>query len=332
MHLECRFIVSIGGKIIQTVHSVLTKYDAEHIGASCDIVVPLNCRMEYANAKQGTLTAYTLTAFKVGDPVVINVWYVGYPVLTIFKGQVLEFKEGTPCTIRCINYLALQGKLQNFQGTVTIKNLITKITKGTGVNLMLPTIDLTLNKVTFRSMSPWAILEYLKKNIGLNISLLDQNNLYCNVASNTLDVLTYRTDRNILPDLKLQQPDTVWQGYKVKAYFVKENGLKNSVEVGDPEGHLTEVYFYKVAGGTTKYIQLANEALVHCRQRKFSGEVNALLYPAPKLFDKVQFTNVRFPDQNGNYVITGIQHSLSDEGFHIKMKWAFLVDFLNQVA
>lgn len=331
MHFEAKFSVTIGNKLVKTIHSVNTKYDAEHIGASCDIALPLNSTMQYVDGKHDLITAYTLTAFKVGDPVTVIASYLGYPDVTIFQGNVFEFKEGMPCTIRCINYLSILGHIQNFTGTITIKNLITQITKGTGINLMLPTIDLTLNKITFRSMSPWAILEYLKKNIGLNIALLDNSNLYCNVASNTLDTIVYKTDRNILT-CELQQPDTVWQGFKVKAYFVKENGTKDSVEIGDTDGHLTEVYFYKIAGGQPTYLKLANQALVRCRQRSFSGSVETLLYPVPKLFDKVEFTNVRYPDQSGNYVVTGIQHSLSDKGFRIKMKWAFLVDFINQVA
>lgn len=330
MHFETDFSVTIGGKVINTVHSVKTKYDSKHIGSSCDIVVPLNSQISYKDGKNNFLTAYVLAAFKVGDPVVVKAQYMnaGLPELTIFEGTVFEFKEGTPCTIRCIDYNSLLGHIKDYKWkSITLKDVITTVLKGTGISLILPTVSVNFVNLTFRQMSPWAILEYIKKNIGLNIAL-NGNKLYCNIASNTLDVLAYRSDRNLF-DCALQQPDTVWQGFKVKAWFINPNGTRNSLEVGDTEGHLTEVYFYDVAGGLPVYTKLAGEALNKIRQRRFSGHVKGYLYPDCKLFDKVIYTDVRYTDRSGNYVITELSHELSDAGFHREMTWAFLTDFLN---
>lgn len=331
MHFTTSLTVIIGGKIIKTVHSVKTKFDSKHIGSSCDIIVPLNTQIEYANGKHDQLTAYTLSAFAVGDTVNVMASYpnTGFPPVNIFNGTVFEFKEGTPVVIRCIDYQPLLGHMQNISNyTGPLQSLIQNILQGTGISLMLPTVSMQLYKITFREMSPWSILEYIKKNIGLNISL-QGNQLYCNVASNTLNTVIYRSDRNI-HKCGLQQPDTVWQGYKVKAYFIRPDGIKDSLEVGDTDGHMTEVYFYKVPTDLATYTRLAGEALNKCRQRKFSGQVSGYLYPDCHLFDKVQYTDVRYPDRNGNYVITAISHDISDRGFHREMQWAWLVDYLNE--
>jgi hypothetical protein len=331
MHFTTSLSVIIGGKLIKTVHSVKTKFDSKHIGSTCDIVVPLNTQIEYVNGKHDQLTAYTLSAFKVGDPVSVTASYpnTGFAPVTIFNGTVYEFTEGMPCSIRCIDYQNLLGHMQNItKYTGSLQGLIQKILAGTGVSLILPTVSMQLYQITFREMSPWSILEYIKKNIGLNISL-QGTKLYCNVASNTLNTVIYRSDRNIY-HCGLQQPDTVWQGYKVKAYFIQPNGVKDSFELGDNDGHMTEVYFYNVPTDLKTYQMLAASALDKCRQRKFSGEVNGYLYPDCQLFDKVQYTDVRYPDRNGNYVITELSHDISDKGFHRQMKWAYLVDFLNE--
>lgn len=329
MHFTTKFSVNIAGKLVETVHSVKAKYDSKHIGGKCDIVVPLNCRIRYANGAHDFLTSYPMNQFKVGDDITITASYPNtqLPDVQVFKGNVFEFKEGTPCTIRCIDYLPLLGHMQNFNAvSITLKALIEKILVGTGITLILPTVDMTLVDITFRTMSPWAILEYLKKSIGLNISL-QGTRLYVNVASNSLNIIKYRSDRNIHL-CGLQQPDTIWEGYKIKAWFLQPNGVRDSLEVGDKDGHLTEVYFYKVSGGLPVYNKLAAEALLKVRQRKYSGKVGTYLYPDCQLFDKVEYTDIRYPNRSGNYVITAMDITLDDSGFHREMKWAFLTDVL----
>lgn len=322
--------VKIGERIIKTVHSVRTKYDSKHIGSVCDIVVPLNSQIDYLDGTHDFLTGYVLSEFKVGDAVLIQASYpnTGLPLVTVFRGFLYEFKEGMPCTLRCIDYLPLLGHMQDLHyASISLKDLVTNVLKGTGISLILPTVDVHFVNITFRSCSPWSVLDYLKKMLGLNISLTGDR-LYCNVASNTVNTVIYRSDRNLYA-CDLQQPDTVWQGYKVKAFFVKPNGVRDSLEIGDKDGHLVNVYFYNVTGGTSVYSRLASEALVKVRQRKFSGKVRGYLYPDAQLFDKIQYTDVRYPDRSGSFVLTELVHDISDQGFHREMTWAFLTDFLN---
>lgn len=336
MHFEVDYTVQIGNKFVDTVHSVKTKYDSQHIGSTCDIELPLNCVLQYTDGKKDFLTAYALTTFKPGDKVIINAWYIteaGIVMSTVnlFTGYVFEFKLGFPITVHCIDYLPLLGNLQNITNyTGTMKNLINQVISGSGISLILPTLDLTLVKISFKDMSPWGILDYLKKNIGINISL-SGTQLYCNVASNTLDVVKIDSRFNV-HKRGLQQPDTVWQGYRVKAWFINNNGTRNSIEVGDATGHVTEVYYYKVQGGLAVYNQLAGEALNKLRQKKFSGNMGGYLYPVVKLFDRIDYSDYRYPEMNGSYVVTEIEHVLDDEGILVNMRWAYLVDFLNQVA
>lgn len=333
MFFNCDLIVTINGKTLNTVHSVKTKYDSKHIGSTCDIVCPLNSIIAYKDITGSDyfLPTSVLNEFQVGDTVSIQAAYtnISQPYIAIFNGTVYEFKEGTPTTIKCIDYLPLLGHIQDYHWkSVTLQTLVATILQGTGITPILPIPSMTFTNLTFRQCSPWAVLTYIKKGVGLNISL-QGNSLYVNVASNTLNTIVYRTDTNLFNNAGLQQPDTVWQGYKVKAWFLQPNGVRDSIEVGEGDGHLTEVYYYNVSGGLPVWTKLANEALVKVKQRKFSGKVSGYLYPDCQLFDKVQYTDIRYPDRNGSYVITELSHDISEKGFHREMTWAFLLDVLN---
>lgn len=336
MHFESNLVVRIAGKIVNTVHSVKTKFDSTHIGSFCDIIVPLNCVVEYDAPRHTFLTAYTLNLFKSGDPVsvvcnMVTEAGINMGDVEIYNGYIWDFIEGMPTTIRCIDYLPILGHLKDFHfKKITLTSLVTRSLVGTGVELIKPTLDLNLVDITFRSISPWGILDYLKKGLGLNISLSGKQ-LFVNVASTTLNEVKFSSDRNVYYN-QLQKPENVWQGYRVKAWFIRENGMRDSIELGDKEGHCTDVYFYKVAGGTPVHENLAREALIKLRQRKYSGAVGALLYPVVKLYDRIDYTDITYPDKSGKFVCTSLSHSIDDNGILVSMRWAFLLDHLNSVA
>ena len=173
-------------------------------------------------------------------------------------------------------------------------------------------------------MSPASVLEWLKQQLGLNISL-DGQELYVNVASNTIKTVFYDTRINVI-ESGLQKPEAVYLKLKVKAWFINQDGTKNSLEVGDPNGELREVFFYKIPRNEAEYQRLAGEALIKYKMMKFSGAIQTLLYPDCGLFWKAQYVDKSYPDRTGNYTVTGIEISLSDRGFHRKVRMSFLSD------
>ena len=171
-------------------------------------------------------------------------------------------------------------------------------------------------------MSPAAILTWLKKEIGLNITLKG-NQLYVNVASNNLTNIFYDTRRNVI-ECKLQKQNTIFHKIKVKAWFIMQNGKKDSVEVGDPDGHIVDKFFYKVQRNANLYNQLAQEALNKEKQKRYSGHIKTLLYPDCQLFDTAAYNDYRYPDRSGNYSITGIDIDINEQGYHRELKLADL--------
>jgi len=358
MYFNAKILVTIGDKELKTVVSVSAKNDSAHIGAECDLVVPLNCRIQYTNGKHDFLTDYPKNLFQAGDAVIIKAKYEGFDWIEVFTGFVFEFIEGTPVTIKCTDYLYFLNKgifgsqrlllKKNKKSkistpsvgasfkSITLKNLCQKLIDFTNdtidheasntdhISLLLPVPDLTLQNITFAMMSPAAILEWLKKEIGINISL-QGNKLYVNVASNTLNTVKYRTDRNVIGS-DLQKPAAVYQSYKVKAWFIREDGTRDSFEVGDSNGTMREVFFYRIKRDQALYQKMANEALAKVKQQKYSGSIDTLLYPDCNLFDEADYVDIRYPARSANYVIHGIDITLDETGFHRKLKLSFLTE------
>lgn len=332
MLFQCKISVTIAGSLLTTVHSVHAKNDAKEIGSSCKIVVPLACRIQQQTGAHEYVTDLAKNLFKQSDPVTVTAWYVDelgndMPKIQIFSGFIYEFIEGTPTTIECLDniFLLNQSTVNLSYKTTTIRQVINDILKGTGITLQLPTIDLQLKNLTFRIMSPAAVLQWFKTEIGLNISLSGKQ-LYCNIASNTISTVKYLTTRNVIRS-NLQKPEAVYLKLKLKAWFILSDGRKTSLEVGDPDGELREVFFYSIPFNTARYTQLAQEALTKYKQMKFSGMIETLLYPDCGLFWRAEYNDKTYPERNGVYTVVGMDYSLDDHGFHRHIRLAYLSDF-----
>ena len=362
MHFVAHTSITINGKLLKTAISIKSYNDGHAIGTECDIEVPLICAVQYKDGLHDYLTQYTASAqilFSVGDPVTIVCSYDNYNPITIFNGFIYDFVEGQPMTIKCLDYayffnLGIFGSSRvlvkkNKKSSKTyasvgtsytsikfkdlLQNLIDfvndtiddKTDDTDHVTLYSPSTipDITFQNLTFAMMSPAAILEWFKKEVGFNIHLFG-NQLYANVASFTTDTVTYNTSRNVIKS-NLQTGVAAFQTFKVKAWFIRENGTKDSIEVGDSSGQVREVYFYKIPD-TSKDLALANEALTKAKHLQYSGTITTMLYPFPTLFSKALFTSIRYPSQNGSYVITGIQTTIDHSGYRNNLKMAYLSD------
>ena len=401
-YFNCKIQVLINDQIINNIVSVDTKNDGHQIGATCDIVMPLNSRIYFNNSGSDLSPALpNRYLFNTGDHIIVRALYEGYEShgndgiwVKLFDGFLYDFYETTPVKIHCVDYIywfnigtygadyvttkkltktgkVQKGSIKGGEGkqwkSIQFADLLQDIvdwvndqidgwneengTTISNVELIRPNLDFNLVDISFINMSAAAVLEWLKRELGFNISLMD-NKLYANVASFTNNTVKLSTDVNVLEsnlqstnltkrhEQSCKGANSVFLRLKVKAYFEKDNGTRDSVEVGDPNGKLVECYFYKVSKGTLveyptgsgqmvpeNYIKFANEALNQAYQKRYTGTVDTLLYPVINLFDKVTYNDIRYPDRNGDYVATAIDVSLSDRGFHRKIKMAFLTNY-----
>lgn len=361
MYFDAKLSVTINGQLLSTVVSVKGSNDAAKVGGSCDLVVPLNSYIQYKNPNDLTtyLTAIRTDTFPQGSTVQITASYDGYPPINIFSGYVFDFILGMPLTIKCLDYiyffnLGIFGDKRvsttNKKGTkitntgqgihyakVEFKDLLQQLvdfvnhtisTSTTGaepVSLILPVFDMTLVNLTFVTMSPAAILEWFKSELGLNITLYG-NKLYVNLASKTTGSVILNTGINVIKS-NLQKVANAFQRIRMKCWFIREDGTRDSLEVGDQSGIQEEHFFYKVVRNATNYETLANASLLKAKQHHYRGDLELLLYPDCDLFWRVPYTDLRYPEKNGTYVILGVYFELDEKGFHRKIKVAWLDDF-----
>jgi hypothetical protein len=279
--------------------------------------------------------------------------------LILFEGYLYDFYQGSPLKLKCLDaiYLANQGTFTKSYPVVPLKQLLTDIVTGTELSIMElkpkylnsenieddnSLFDLTLENITFKDMSPSACLEWLRKEIGINISLQGKK-VYYNIASNTLDTVKLSTAVNVLKS-NLETTNltkgskaagSTFQKYKVKAWFLQKDGTKDSIEVGDSDGQLREVFFYKILRKATNdltianYTALAKQALTKVRQSRFNGTIDTLLYPYCDIFWRVIYTDISYPARNGQYVVTSKEYKINESGYRQTLKLAYLGDELN---
>ena len=335
------------------VVSVKTRNDSTQIGSYCDIVVPLICRCQYADGK--LLTAQSKTLFIQGDKITVTAQYTTYedsqvdqnqnideyPVLTLFDGYILDYFEGNPLTIKCVDGYYKLNMVPAISLTLndSIKNCIDLILKGTGITQMPGTFDFKIVEMELLNMTPAAILDHLKKELGINISI-QGSQLYVNIASKTLDTVKLDTSVNVI-ESNISRKETTFQKYKVKAWFLKEDHTKDSFETGDENGQLKEVFFYKVPNTPVKiidtlsgskqipqaYFDLAQSAWQKFKMNSYNGTVKTKLYPFIELFDIVPYKDITYPDRSATYVCTGRDGEFDTKGFNWTYKLAYLREY-----
>jgi hypothetical protein len=327
-----------------------------------------------------TLTEIPSNIFQTGDTISVRAKYDGYEkaylhfidtfkmapdwidengYLILFEGFLYDFYQGMPLKLKCLDsiYLANQGVFTNSYKSIKLSELLKNIVSGTGLTVMNlkpkyinsqdveddnSLFDLTLENITFKDMSPSACLEWLRKEIGINISLQGKK-IYYNIASNTLDTVNLSTAVNVIKS-NLETTNltkgskaagSTFQKFKVKAWFLQKDGTKDSIEVGDEGGQMREVFFYKIprmgsdAASIANYTALAKQALVKVRQSRFNGTVETLLYPYCDIFWRAKYTDISYPERNGQYVVTSKEYKISEAGYRQTLKLAYLGDELN---
>lgn len=360
MYYNANLNVTINGNALTTVVSAKIEKNSSKIGTFLELIVPLNCYIAYKDQNTQTtyLTAIRTDFFPQGTTITVQASYDGYAPVTVFSGFVYDFVLGTPLTIKCADYIYfLELNVFGSQNVQSTNKSGTKIKdSGKGINyksatfvsilqqliaftnqiiqselptntpplmeLILPVPGINFVNLTFISMSPAAILEYFKKNLFFNITLYG-NKLYVNLASNTLASVPLSTGTNVIKS-SLQNNSTAFEHIRMKMWFINTNGTRSYYEVGDQNGRQEEGFLYNVANIGNQYATLANEALLQAKQHHYRGELETLLYPTIDLYYKIPYTDLRYPEKNGNYVVQGITIELDEHGFHQKIKVAWL--------
>jgi len=331
MYLSGNILVNINGVDIPSVTSIEIQSDCMQLGTTCTITFPLNVRMP--NKGQYIIDSLYYP-FKSGQSIVIYASYTGLPTITVFQGYIWDLILGTPIKMYCMDniYLLRQtaitvngGQTQtgtNESGTsiytATQRNLswfLNKTLDGTGITLNANNLDIDNITGAYFNMSPAAIIENIREQLKYLVFTLIDNELVVNIAKYTNpNVVKIQSDIN-LEDDTLQQPETSYQLFKISIWCIDKQGRKVNYIVGNTNGILHEIYLYNLGvlskSDAKEYGQKALDNLI---KGHFTGELKTLLYPDIKIFDKIVYSNVRYPEKNGSYVCRATKLSISEHG------------------
>ena len=358
--------VYINGIPIKYISELHYKNDSEHIGASCDIIVPLMALTLYNQTSKNQLTQANITNSQTGFSIIVKGKYdenasdstadeQGF--ITIFDGYIYDIIQGTPSKIMCKDASYLMNiKPLNNDGAVptTLKKILQNLiipeankhlnAGDVPLSLITPIVDMPLENFTIKEMTGLAILSHIKHETGINISIVGRA-LYANVASNTTNTVNLSTDKDII-EASLQPINTTFLNLKIKAWFVKKDSTKDSFELGQAtDSQIREIYLYFVTPGADimintlegqklvpkNYYTLAQNALLKYKQRRYSGSIKIKLYPVCDVFWRVVYTDVRYPEINGVYVITSQNIDLTEKSGWVRtLKMAYLANTVTQ--
>ena len=223
---------------------------------TCKITLPRKFDWDFRNIALGDDPI-----LKRKDPVLVKFAYGGN-LNTEFIGFVKDIKSGTPVTIECEDYMMLLKQspvTHTFKTGTSLRQFLTAILpKGIefkcldGINIG----DLRITKCT-----PAKILEDLKSRMGLfsYFRLITENNI-------TKPVLyvgwAYWTDhrkeeefefgRNIIDANNLVYKRSEDVRLRMKVISVSGDNKRKEIEVGDPDGELRTVHYYKADEATMR--------------------------------------------------------------------------------
>ena len=373
MHFIGHTTVYINNTQVYDICEVDYEHECSNIGATLNIKLPLLVRIQNTNTKFSTLSQVKVTeAFKVGDNVKVICSYEGYNEVNVFTGFIRDFGQGQPMTIKCMDYqyfwhfgifgeknrtlvkknvkskraftawgmhypkITLLNLLQNLVDYVndTIDSVSPDANNIELINEVVP--DFNMFNITFANMSPSGVLQYLKQNLGLCITMID-NRLYCNVANTFNSTYTLKTGNpsdfigdggNIL-SCGIQKSYAAFSRYRVVVNYLLDDGRKQQLKFGDDSGETHEFFYYNMKYDATKFEQIGLDCLNKCKQNVFTGDFKLLLYPFVNVYDRVLYKrDFHFPERQASYVVTGKKFIVSPTaGFKQTLKVSFLSNF-----
>jgi hypothetical protein len=332
MYLNGHILVEIEGKQLETCTEIEISNDAAQLGSDCTITVPLTVRIK--NEDQ-YLIDNVRNLFTKGNFIQIWAWYTEYETTPgrqlVFEGFIWDFLEGTPMKIRCVDYAySLRNENINLSYPKGSKPQLSKVIKdilsGTDITLKLPYADADTQGFTFPNMSRAAAIEQVREQCKWLVFTLIGEELYMNIASNTLNEVKLQSDINVI-DFKAQKPDAAFQDYKVQVSMKKANGTKEIVEVTNAngaDGRLREMKLFNIpvtAKGAEIY---GKQALEKLQLGHYKGKMECYLYPEISLFDAIKYTDIRYPERSATYSVQSTVLTLNKDGFHRELTLGYL--------
>jgi len=285
-------------------NSVEIEFDIFKINQSCKIKIPTSLRLVNKNDTVEN-SVQTASQFSRGDR--IKVW-LGYDtnLKLEFEGFIYRLNYKTPLEIECEGYeyqLRRACETKTWK-TTTVKEVLKYLITDTDIIIDKNVADIQLVKYVIKAgMNKLEALQDLKDNTRTECFFMG-NSLYVGLAYTVVNgTVKYKLGYNTInaDDLKYRNADDTQ--VKVKAIYVKPDGTKVEVSVGDKDGQ-EHIVKSKNISNLDALQGFAGSVLQKYKYSGYEGKIKTFLQPYAKPGMKAIITDPKYDERKGTFYIT----------------------------
>lgn len=264
-------------------------------------------------------------SIKVGDKVVVKMWYKGYQIRTEFEGYISEISPNIPFEIHCLDevfnlrreYLKNEkGKLGMSWKKTTLKNVLKYVLQGYEIDFG-DTPDVELAPFVVEPYTNKAqVLKKLKEEYGFDVYFRGKK-LFCSLGYTEViqEEPIYHLQKNVIDtDLVYKKKEDT--KIKLKAISIQKNNTKVEIEVGDKDGEQRTWYSESPIIGNDDEIKeklkiLALNQLQKYKYEGYSGKIRTFGIPFATHSMVAEIRDDKFNERRGKYFIEEVETEVS---------------------
>jgi hypothetical protein len=295
---ESRGRAGFGMKRVSEIHT--EKGWKEFTGTS-EIVLPRNAS-DFRRIETGSL-------FELGDPVVIKFGYGSGEMPAEFEGYISDVADGVPYRLKCEDemFKLKRGSVTVSKRDIILKKLLETVAPGYAVECP----DIPLGTVRYTNVAPVAILENLKKELGIYTYFVDRVLHAVDGNSQNGETIKVLLERNAVSE-DLNKKSRADEKVLVKFKSLQRNGQYITHEEGDENGTV-QVRNWPYL--TKAEIEARAKRIIELQKKKgFDGTVT--LFGVPRAYPgiKVELRSLFYKNMEGTFYVDKVVKDFSKGG------------------
>lgn len=286
---------------IKRVSSIHTEKSWQEFTGIAEIVIPRNVR-DFNKIEADKL-------FELGDPVIIKFGYGAGEIPTEFEGYVSDVADGVPYRLKCEDemFKLKRGSVTVSKKGITLKQLLETIAPGYSVECP----DIPLGTVRYTNVAPIAILENLKKELGIYTYFIDKVLHAVDGNSQNGETIKVLLEKNAVSE-NLNKKSKAEEKVLVKFKSLQRNGKYITHEEGDKNGTV-QVRNWPYL--TKAEIEARAKRIIELQKTKgFDGTITLFGIPRAYLGAKTELKSLFYKNMDGLFYIDKIVKDFSKEG------------------
>jgi hypothetical protein len=308
--LNCK--ITVGNKLFRWATEINIQSSWKQFTDNVRITIPKNIRSGDVPIVNGANSL-----FKRGDKVSIELGY--FPNLTkVFDGYISDVKINTPIelTVSDAMFLLKNKSFSNSWKKVSLNQLLTYITAGTGIEFNCPDADLGSFRVV--NVTAVQILDELKQTYFLD-SFIQNGVLYVGrqyIAENE-KIHAITIEKQVIDNSLIWRDETDIK-IKLKAVSMLPDNTKIEIEVGDGDGETRTAHYYNL--DKKSLTDIATAEINKYKFTGFRGGFETFGEPVIQHGDLIELKSLKIPERSGRYFVDSVETVFGMNGFRQKIE------------